>query len=291
MNAREPDAILSDNREMLKRKEDSARERRLALLWDRAPLLGEVTPEDLAGEEALSSLREEGKESLLPDERVTLARILARRAGLPERADGNALARLFPADGSEEGDDLIAYLRSSYTDRAYRLFGSLLPDPRAVYPTSFAAVCEEVYYNRARFCILPIENSEEGSLRSFRVLIAKYELKIVAVCDVPTSEEGVTRFALLHKNVRLPGKGEEVCFRFTFAVSPYDLPLDEVLGAMRGYGFTLRTVESVPLGYDDRAMGYDITGAVGEGDLFAFLTYLFCFVPQFDAVGVYPKVG
>ena len=293
MSRREPRRILDENAELLRTREDSLKERRLALLWDRAALLGEIRAGNLADGEFIADLREGGGgfESLLPDERIAFSRILARRAGLPAQTGREALSLLFPSDGTEEGDDLIAYLRSSYTDRAFRLFGTLLPEPRAVYPTSFAAVCEEVYYNRARYCILPIENSEEGSLHSFRLLIAKYELKIAAVCDVPTSEEGITRFALLHKNVRLPEGAGEICFRFTFAVSPYDLPLDEVLAAVRQFGLSLHSVESVPLGYTDIAVGYDITALVGEGDLFALLTYLFCFVPQFDAVGVYPRVG
>ena len=87
---------------------------------------------------------------------------------------GSRAASVF-SDGDEEADDTarIAYLRSAYSDRAYRRFSPLFGHVTASYFPGFREVAEEVYAGRATHAILPVWNSSDGALLSFRRLLSR----------------------------------------------------------------------------------------------------------------------
>lgn len=205
----------------------------------------------------------------------------------------------FLSDGEEPKSSKIAYMRNSYSDKAYAIFSEGLKDATVLYPPSFAAVCEEVYYGRAGFCILPFESSEEGALSGFRRMISKYELHPVLTCSVITdvSLQSTTRFALLAKSsVRLDARkmfrdralGEYL--RITVGGSRSGVT-EEVLMSASLNGLTCVKAESVPLPWDGARYSSVLTFSLDGGDPVPFLLYLLLNVPEGELDGAYTDVG
>lgn len=167
-----------------------------------------------SGMEALAPMLRE----LAARHSVLLCMELSRRIPTPR-----SLWLEFFFSGSEEPNrssfNRISYQRNRYTDEAYERFAALLPEPRASYAHSFRSVCEDVYNGLCEYCILPLENSAEGRLTSFSRLIAEYEMKIAAVCDVQVGEDRVTRFALLRRTVTLLHAQEALPWYYEFSCS------------------------------------------------------------------------
>ena len=206
-----------------------------------------------------------------------------------------ALLGYRPSDSSDEPvQDRVSYMRNYYADRAYTVFAAALDQPTVTYPSDFAGVCEDVYYGRAKYCILPVENSSDGMLTGFRGLIGKYELMISLACDVQTSgEDSYTRFALLRRGIGAPVKAEGRR-RFEFSVTFEDdgsATLCDILDAADAFGLELYRISSLPASYSGRGGSYDVTLTCGSGGLSEFLTYLSLEVPQFSAVGLYTHIG
>lgn len=235
-------------------------------------------------------------------ERVLVCRLLARRAAPTPEREEELIALLLssfapesePEEEEEETDgNRVVYLRSSYADEAYMRFSNVIPELRADYAGSFSGVCETVYYNRARLCILPIENSTDGTLVSFRSLITRHGLKLIATCDVSTGEEQSTRFALLRKALSpLPGQrtdAPERFFRFLFFPTP-TLSLAAVLDAAAALHLQLYKTEALPISYIGNGFAYDIT-MQAEGNLAAFLVYLTLCAPDYEPLGIYGHWG
>ncbi|MBQ8005727.1 MAG: hypothetical protein IJ303_05395 [Clostridia bacterium] len=69
-----------------------------------------------------------------------------------------------------------------------------------LYRDSFVELFEDVYGERADFCIVPIENTGSGKLLNFYSMIINYNLKIVDICDIEHQNDDLrTRFALLSR--------------------------------------------------------------------------------------------
>jgi prephenate dehydratase len=204
----------------------------------------------------------------------------------------------FTADGITLTPNRIAYLRNAYADAAYSRVSTVLREPTVTYCDDFSAVCEDVYYGRAGLCILPIENSSEGRLATFRNLINKYELKIVMTCLVVTSENGVeTRFALLKKNIeRIPLLGQPKkteLFEFSVIITniePASADLLDILTAAKYFGLTLYKVDSAPVSYSDTEYTQNLVFSTDGAELDNFICYLSIEAPQFIAVGIYPHL-
>jgi len=94
-----------------------------------------------------------------------------------------------------------AYLKNAFTDKAYRIFSSKIRGLTAAYYQGYAAACEEVYYGRSAYVILPIYNSTDGRLISFKRMLAKYDLKIAAACMIDMDEDSAVMYALAKKGL------------------------------------------------------------------------------------------
>ncbi|MBQ8578098.1 MAG: hypothetical protein IJ449_09095 [Clostridia bacterium] len=201
--------------------------------------------------------------------------------------------------------DRVAYLRNTYTDRAYSRFQTVLHHTTAAYYSDFPGVCEALYYDRASACILPMENSVDGKLLRFYSLLMKYDLRIACTCSVTTEDTDVTtRYALLRKNVCVPRPAEcedwEGLYLEFRAVLRDEHPLSELLCAAAQYHLTLVRVDTIPMDYDDGERTYDLIfraqntedldSPAENGDIAAMLTYLYLCVPQFTLFGVYLAV-
>ena len=188
----------------------------------------------------------------------------------------------------------ILYQRSSYADEAFLRFGATLPmAPRAVYTNKFTTVCEEVLHGGCDFGILPLENSADGPLHSFSRLIEGYGLRIVATCDIPTTDgTRSTRFALLHRQVLLPSSTEgSICFELSVPLEADGISAEALLNAASLCGLrTARLGSRLLHAEEDAPLCAHPVFEVGQGDLTAFLLYLAMEAPQYEPIGVYSHI-
>lgn len=220
-------------------------------------------------------------------ERIYLCRRIASVSGMSFLA--------VSPDG--EGANRISYLRNSYADAAYAAFSSVLTTPSVTYCRDFTGVCEDVYYGRTKYCILPIENTADGTLPGFRRLIAKYELKMALTCSVETSGSGVAKFALLKKNIgrtEVPAKAVSGAY-FDFTVNLRDdgsassFGLGDLLTAAGLCGMRLCKIDSLPTEYPDE-YSYELLLS-DSGDLEGFLAVLTLETPGFTPVGIFSHLA
>ncbi|MBE6636547.1 MAG: hypothetical protein E7618_01945 [Ruminococcaceae bacterium] len=182
-----------------------------------------------------------------------------------------------------EENETISYMKSSYADEAYTCFSTLLREPKVLYGHDFAEICENVYYGRCAYCILPIENSTDGRLAGFRGLIMKYGLRITKICRVETGGEGRTVFALLKKTLTLPIGDEAPMFEFRVTAENGLLPL---LCAAEVCGMQPLFVHSVP----GESRSYDMIMTIDDEGFCGFLSFLHLEYPAFIPTGMYGEI-
>ncbi len=184
----------------------------------------------------------------------------------------------------------IVYQRSSYTDDAYLAFASLIPGARAAYAHSFPVACEDVYNGHCEYCILPLENAVEGELIGFAKLIAQYDLKIAACCDIVGADTARrTRFALLRRNI-LPllhkSIEENRFFRFSIP-SELSASMADILSAANFFGLSFLSANTLPIDKEETKTHFNLTFSIGDGSLYPFLLYLATVAPQYTPIGIY----
>lgn len=183
----------------------------------------------------------------------------------------------------------VAYVRNAVSDEAFKRFACAMKSPSVSYTASFAAACEEVYYGRVRYCILPYESSDEGTLSGFMKMIRKYELYTECVCSV-RGERSSTRFVLLSRQggEMLTAKGSKRYLKVTVDSPDADtyVKLSVAASAMR-----LRQIksESMPVSWDDGRYGcvltYELCGSASP-----FLLFLTLFAPECSDRSVYIEI-
>ena len=218
----------------------------------------------------------------------------------------NLLGHAEPLDASARGS--IAYQHSIYTDEAFLHFSRLLPTARAIYSDSFSGVCEQVFNGLCEYCILPLENTQDGKLVRFYHLIQKYELKIALTCRVTTSDNRhSTVFGLCRRGLswpQLPMSHKDFCFEFLFWQEPEQVTLEELLTAASACSLSLVRADCLPRSDDEILMGagypfalsFDVfaergyTSAGSESDFLAFLLYLAVHSPSTLPLGIYQRL-
>lgn len=198
-------------------------------------------------------------------------------------------------EGNTEEDfdsNTVVYLKNPLADIAYNNFSKLLQDPRVLYKETFSDVCEEVYYSRVPYCILPIDNSEEGRMTSFGNMIRKYGLKIILTCNVESANGKITRFALLKRELekieckKAYSEGEYLEVGFYFGEGQ---KLQEVLTAAMFFGFSLNKVDSLPIYYSEKEYYFNVVFQ-GNGQIEKFLYWLELEIPRYEIIGIYTQV-
>ena len=191
-------------------------------------------------------------------------------------------------DGGIEEDARVAYLQNAYSDRAYRRFSPLFRRVAATYYPGFREVCEEVYSGRATHAILPLSNSADGVLLSFRRLIARYDLRITAACDIAVPDENTMRFALVRRglpgNARLPDFLDLSVVPDTIMTPGVFLSSCELLGAKP------LSVVSRPLDSDEDRDALDIHLDMRGADTAALYLFLEGSHVRYETVGYYNMV-
>lgn len=226
-----------------------------------------------------------------PDAASVAARLLGQAEPIGSLARGN-----------------IAYQHSIYTDEAFLHFSRVLPTARAVYSDSFTGVCEQVFNGLCEYCILPLENTQDGKLVRFYELIQKYELKIELTCSVTTSDNrhstvfGLCRRGLRWPELLLPRK--DFCFEFLFWQEPERVTLGELLTAASSCSLTLWRSDCLPRSDEEILMGagypfalcFDVPYESNQDthypnkNFLAFLLFLAVHSPTTLPLGIYQRL-
>lgn len=179
------------------------------------------------------------------------------------------------------GDDrTVCYVRNHNSDKAYLAFAGVLSEPKAIYAEDFTQACESVYYGRSTYCILPVSNSTDGRLGSFRNLLIKYALKTVCVTAVG-DEDSKTVFALVKKELEIPKDEGSAYLDIRL---PQTSDVSEVTAVAEVCSMRATEVSYYEGGH------CDLTLTVSEDGICGFLAYLNLEHPDFIAVGMYKKI-
>ena len=187
---------------------------------------------------------------------------------------------------------IVAYLKNPLTDVAYKVFSKVLTDARVSYADSFSGVCEDVYYQRAAYCILPIENYEDGRLSGFMNMIRKYELKIALTCNVESANGKITKFALLKREESKMNVPEELCDGEYLEIgvsSGQNGNLNKIMSAAEYFGYAVNKVDSLPVYYSEKEYYFDIVFSE-TGNLQNFLCWLDLEMPRYEVLGIYTQL-
>lgn len=202
----------------------------------------------------------------------------------------------------------IVYQHSIYTDEAFLHFSRVLPSAKACYADSFTGVCEQVFDGQCEYCILPLENTQDGKLVRFYGLIEKYELNIALTCKVTTSDNRhSTVFGLCRRGMTWPGfvlHDRNLCFEFIFWQEPEHLTLSKLLAAAESSSLSLLRADCLPRSDDEILMGagypFDLCFELSprktaspmppERDFLAFLMFLSTHAPTYLPLGIYQNI-
>lgn len=208
------------------------------------------------------------------------------------QTESATLASLLPEFtplGEPYADGTAAYLPNVYSDTAFERFSAALPSLAPDPQPSFNAACEEVYYDRARYCILPLQNSQDGVLSSFSRLITKYELKIYRICDVTAEDEdAVIRFALLRRGI-VPRIGTAGYFEVG-CVLPTDVTVAAFLSACEALGARAARIRTVPLSFTNERSSLHVTFRLTGECAAPLLMFLRSVLETYTTDGIYESI-
>ena len=224
----------------------------------------------------------------LPDAQTIDQAIACRRITKSRKAPTrDPLGLLESEEGVAAGSHgRIALVRNRYNEQAFEHFSPIMLEAKPSYASSFAQSCEDVADSRCEFCILPIENQEDGRLFGFYAMIDRYELKICASCILETDNSRI-RYALVGKSIpdRLPkGADQQLEFSVTQPIGsfPADIPeLGEALSSK------LIRVDSLPVQYDDGLQRFFFTFRLTTSAAQAFHLYLSAKHSAYTPIGFY----
>lgn len=183
---------------------------------------------------------------------------------------------------------VISYVKNNYNDAAFLRFSSLFTATKVTYGSGFEEICENVYNGLCDFCILPLESAPGGKLFSFYSLIEKYELHIIAACDIDeASTSKRTRYALVSKRFILPDKDKSRYFFEFSLIKDENSSLPEILDAAEALGTVLYRIDSIPVPYDDLTFRIYHVFEGEASSLTSLASYLFFKHPQSKTVGRY----
>ncbi|MBQ8207317.1 MAG: hypothetical protein IJZ89_01120 [Clostridia bacterium] len=184
---------------------------------------------------------------------------------------------------------IVSNFRNVLSEQTYgHFFGD--KEFRIIEKDSFIDLFEDVYNERANYCIIPIENTSSGKLLNFYSLIANYNLKILSVCDVEHSgQDAYTRFALLSRppiNL-LTLDQKEYCFEISISSRNEDA-LPRLLEAASICKIHPKRIDSVPFTHlRDEYSYYIVFRIEADAAFFDFLVFLSIEGVSFTPIGIF----
>ena len=95
----------------------------------------------------------------------------------------------------------VAYVSNTYTEQAFMELTGFIKQRRVAYFHGFEDVCQEVHSGLCEYGILPVASTQEGLMAGLLRQIELYDLRICALCYVPSPQGGSTAFALLCRHL------------------------------------------------------------------------------------------
>lgn len=185
----------------------------------------------------------------------------------------------------------IALVHNPYNQAAYQSFASGIIGAKAYPVPSFSDACEDVFDGRCEFCILPIENAQDGRLFSFYGMIDRYDLRICAITEVETeSNTGTIFYALVGKTLpdRIP-KGARWHLEGMIVEQAGTLP-SELFGLTKFFGAHICKLDTLPLPYNDHSQRFYFRIRLAKHHAEAVHFYLSQRYNRYTNIGLYPKL-
>ena len=186
----------------------------------------------------------------------------------------------------------IAYVKNKRSDEVFLELSRRLTDAKAYYASSFIDACELVFNNVCEFCIIPIENNNEGKLYSFYAMLDRYELKI---CNIVRKEnedasDSVT-FALAGRGIDVPVPSEQALMRFEFSVV-YEkgYALEAMISAIVALGGKISSIGTLPVPYDDKKSRCYMAVDIQNASPLPMALYMNMEYPRYIPMGLYAVI-
>lgn len=196
----------------------------------------------------------------------------------------NPRDQILISDSSEHITGSVSYVKNPAAEKALSAFSAAGRLTRVV-STDFKNACENVYYDRTEYCLLPLENSSEGLLYAFRRLAEKYELKILSAVKIALNDDEFFIMGLFSSVTPsiIPGGICELCVG---ADSPWNV--GELAQALPTLDSSIKRINFIPAG---RIPGYyaHICLKCG-GDPAPLNTFFNSAYPSFTYYGSYKSI-
>lgn len=213
---------------------------------------------------------------------LTLCReIAARCPTLYERAFAELFGTHVPL--SSEAQGRVAYVANNYTEQAFMELTGFIKGRRVAYFHSFEDVCQEVHSGLCEYGILPVESTADGAMAGLLRLVELYDLRICALCYVPTAQSGSTAFALVRAT--LPVKQPTAGHCLDLLLSP---AAPEDTGALiLTASLCSHTLLHASTYTGQDAEQFRLRIAAEPSTLYPFLLYLLLFCRDITPIGYY----
>ena len=214
--------------------------------------------------------------------RLLLYAMVEEKLPTPSPASGKAPSAL-PATVRGR----IAYMPAAFADKAYLALSAAVENPRAASTASFVDACEEVRSGLCEYCILPLENTHSGKLTAFTRLMLRYNLRVVAVCDL---ENGAAEEGYFPAPLHLPAEGEPLYLEL---IHTGDSPsLTDLLTAADFCGIRLCRVDTLPRfeEFDGDTLPISCVLDVAGSDLPTFRRFLSLEASEDTVMGLYGSI-
>lgn len=177
----------------------------------------------------------------------------------------------------------VSCVKSFYEDAAFNEFSKYMDSYSPVYCSDFQSTCEDVYYDRSDFCILPLETSSTGLLWSFRKLIKKFELRIFAACGIESDEDETQIFSLVgNPPLTVQGNYMEIS-----VPAESDNDLYGLFSSLEVLEAGIRRVSALPSTYRNDKYDYHICLNVSNCNTEVVKYYLDAIYPKHVLYGLY----
>ena len=227
------------------------------------------------------------------EDKIFICRRLAAHTELFSEIEDNMLS--FSENTTAGSHEKVAYLRNRYNDEAFEALTSPMSNAKPIYVSSFLNACEEVVDNRAEFCILPIEDSNDGKLFGFYSMLDRYDLKIISVCDVENEERGNTvRYALVSKGISKKELSailrKKLPCSFEFSIISADAGFtEELISVAKTCDASVKEINSQPVEYDENLHKFFFTLDISPREIYPLSLYLALEYSSYNFLGLYPN--
>jgi len=243
--------------------------------------LKDATPEDI----------DDAYKKLVPSafgcEKIALYKEMAK---LPSLHSKMKAAFSIGSDATPAGTHgKISYVKNDLNNIAFEFLSQRINNAKPVWESSFIQACESVSDGKSEFCILPIESSSDGKLFGFYSMIERYDLKIVAVCEVDDNQGESAKYALVAKccPALFDSRNErELVFEFSLLSQNCDF-LPELVSAANACDATAEKISFVPVKYDSNLRRYILSFRISSRDILPFKAFLALTYHSYTPIGCY----